>query len=316
LRDVRHENDRDPGAGAEWRADLFVPASFSVIETAVPRIVFALFGSRPFVKVIGRERSDMERAPAVEAMLQYDMEQTEILTKAIDFFKSFYIFGTAVARVDYHRDFYELEHPPTYTVDMEVDEDGEIVNAEPRRLSNVERVMRFDGPRLTNVSLTDFYPDPLFPEIDKMRFCTEREESTSEKLRELDQRHFKATGKHLYKNLNEIPPFHQGMANMLNEVEDFRQDTAEIMRFNFGLGGDVKPNIEPDDDTVILYHYWENDRYVVMANGHTILRDGKNPYNDKRKPFVARNLTLYVTLPSTRVSSISKVSGPWTTKSP
>lgn len=283
----RHENDRDPGSGAEWRANLFVPASFSVIETAVPRIVFALFGSRPFVKVIGRERADMERAPAVEAMLQYDMEQTEILTKSIDFFKSFYIFGTAVARVDYHRDFYELKRPPTYTIDIDVDDGGMITGATPRRENNTERVTRYDGPRLVNVSLTDFYPDPLFTEIDRMRFVTEREETTREKLHEQDRRHFKATSKHLYRNLDDIPRFHQGMNNMLNEVEDFRQDTAEIMRFNFGLGGDVHPNIEPDDDMVILYHYWEDDRYVVMANGHTIVRDGENPYNDKRKPYVA-----------------------------
>lgn len=283
----RHENDRDPGSGAEWRADLFVPASFSVIETAVPRIVFALFGSRPFVKVIGRERSDMERAPAVEAMLDYDFERTELITKAIEFFKSFYIFGTAVARIDYHRDFYDLKLPPTYTVDIKVDDDGQIIDAEPRRLRETERVIRYDGPRLVNVSLCDFYPDPLFNEIERMRFVTEREETTRDKLREQDRRHFKATGKHLFKDLDEIPVFHQGMTSMLNEVEDFRQDTAEIMRFNFPQGGDVHPNVEPDDDMVILYHYWEDDRYVVMANGHTIIRDGENPYNDKRKPYVA-----------------------------
>src|SRR3990172_4390460 len=47
----RRENDRDTGAGPEWRADLFVPASFSVIETAIPRIVFSILGSLPFLKL-------------------------------------------------------------------------------------------------------------------------------------------------------------------------------------------------------------------------------------------------------------------------
>lgn len=281
------ENDRDPGSGAEWRANLFVPAVFSVIETAVPRIVFALFGQQPFVKVRGRERSDMERAPAVEAMLNYDFEQSQILLKAIDFFKSYYVFGTAVGRIDYHRDFYELKHPPTWDIDLDIDENGEILDAKPRKVENTERVSRYDGPRFTPVSLFDFFPDPMYHKLEDMRYVAEREETSLDQLKDRNEKHRKATGQPLYKNLADIKPYHEGQMEDLGEVEDMRHDTAEVMRFDFGLGGGKTSHLEEDDDTVILYHYWENDRYVVMANGHEIIRDTPNPYNDKRVPYVA-----------------------------
>lgn len=283
----RRENDRDPGAGADWRANLFVPASFSVVETAVPRIVFALFGTHPYVKARGRERADMEAAPAIEAMLQYDFEQTQLITKAVDYFKSLYIFGTAVGRIDYHRDFYELKGPPQYTIDLDVDEAGEIVEAKPKRVRNSRRVMRHDGPRYTNVSLFNFFPDPEYQSIDQMRYCVEREETTLEQLEAENARWAKLTGKPKYKNLSKVKPYKEGQMEDFGSAEDMREDTAEVMRFNWGYGGGVSTKGEKDDDTVLLYHYWEPDRYVVMANGHEIILRGDNPYNDKRLPFVA-----------------------------
>jgi len=284
-RGQRRDNDRDPGS-AEWRADLFVPASFSVIETAVPRAVFALFGATPYVRPRGRERSDFDAEHAVQAMLQYDFEQDRLITKAIDFFKSFYIFGTAVGRIDYWRDFYELERPPTYTIDMDVDDSGAIIDAKPRRLPNKERVMRYDGPRFTNVALPDFYPDPMFADIRRFRWCGEREESTVDRLRDENRQYRKLTGRNLYTNLDDIRPYHAGLRDMA-DLEDFRLDTAEVMRFDYGLGSGVKQYLDDEPDAVVLHHYWEPDRYVVMANGHTIIRNGKNPYNDKRLPYVA-----------------------------
>jgi hypothetical protein len=284
----RGENDRDPGSGAEWRANLFVPASFSVIETAVPRLVFALFGKRPYVRIVGRERSDIANADAVSAMMEYDFEQAQVSHLAVEFFKSFYIFGTSVARIDHHEDFYEIKHPPKYTIDIEFDEDsGEVLSAKERRLKNVERVSRYEGPRLSLVSLFDFFPDPQFCTIEEMRYVIEREETTLDKLKHENKIARAITGKNKYTGVEDIPRYHDGQVADLGQAEDFRNDTAEVMRFNYGWGGVADRAKDKDDDTVVLYHYWEDERYVVMANGHTIIRDGENPYNDKRKPFVA-----------------------------
>jgi hypothetical protein len=283
----RRENDRDPGAGVDWRANLFVPATFSIVETAVPRAVFALFGKRPYVKVIGRERTDSERASAVEAMLDYDMEQSQVLQMAVEFFKSFYIFGTAVCRVDYHRDFYYIKKPPEYTIDFDVDEEtGEILDAKEIKLPNKERVTRYDGPKASLVSLFDFFPDPQFTTIHDMRYVAERVETTIDKLKEEDKRHKDITGKKLYKNLDDIKVFRDGKMSDFGEMEDFRQDTDEIMRFSHGYGG-RDTGITHDDELVVTYRYWEDDRLTVLANGNTIIRDGENPYSDKRKPYIA-----------------------------
>jgi hypothetical protein len=281
----RHENDRDPGAGIDWRANLFVPATFSVVETAVPRIVFALFGKRPYVKVMGRERSDAENAAAVEAMLDYDLEQSGVLQMAIDFFKSFYIFGTAVCRVDYHRDFYYIKKPPEWTFDIEVDDNGNITGAKEKRLPNKELVPRYDGPRAIPTSLFDFFPDPQFSTIPEMRYVAERVETTISKLRQENKLYKAIEGKNLYKNLDEIKVHRDGKMSDFAVSEDMRQDTTEIMEFGESYMG--RRQETKDDDLVVTYRYWEDDRYTVLANGTTIIRDGENPYNDKRKPFVA-----------------------------
>jgi hypothetical protein len=264
---------------------MFVPASFSVVETAVPRAVFALFGKRPYVNVEGRERSDVQNSRAVEALLDYDFEQARVSRLAVEFFKSMYTFGTAVARIDHHRDSYDIKHPPTYTLDIDVDpETGDILNATPRRLNNLERITRFDGPRMTNVNIFDFFPDPQFTRLDDMRYVIEREESTMSRLRHDDQVHFQATGKHKYKNLSKVPAHRGGQMDDLGQAEDFRRDTAEVLRIGYGWG-DERP--QKEEETVILHHYWERDRYVVLANGSTVIRDGDNPYNDQRLPFVS-----------------------------
>ena len=283
----RRENDRDPGAGVDWRANLFVPATFSVIETAVPRAVFALFGKRPYVKVVGRERTDAENASAVEAMLDYDMEQSRVLQMAIEFFKSFYIFGTAVCRVDYHRDFYTVKRPKTSVLDLDVDDFGEILEARERELPNEERLWRYDGPRASLVNLFDFFPDPKFTTIPEMRFIAERVETTLDKLKQEDEQYKAVTGKPLYKNLGDVTGFSEAKMVDFAVQEDMRQDTEEVMRFNYGYGGQRGNVIARDEDLVVTYRYWEDDRYVVMANGHTIIRDGDNPYWDKRKPYIA-----------------------------
>ena len=283
----RRDNDRDSGAGMDWRANLFVPATFSVIETAVPRAVFALFGKRPYVKVIGREKSDSEHAEAVEAMLDYDMEKSQVLQMAIEFFKSFYVFGTAVCRIDHHRDFYYIKRPPSWTIEFDTDDEGNIVEAREVKLPDKERVTRYDGPRASLVSLFDFFPDPQFTNIRDMRYVSEREETTLDKIKAKSKRYEDITKKPLFKNLDDIRAFREARMADFGVMEDMRQDTDEIMRFNSGYGGRGGDKAHYDKDLVVLYHYWEDDKYVVMANGHTIIRDGENPYNDKRKPYVA-----------------------------
>jgi hypothetical protein len=231
--------------------------------------------------------SDELRARAVEALLDYDFEQTDLLNRSIDFFKSFYIFGTAVGRVDYFRDFYKLEGQTEYTVDVDYDDFGEIKDAKPRKVDNSETVIRYDGPRFTPVSLFDFFPDPMFPDLENMRYVVEREETTIARLKFDNKRYKSLTGKNLYKGLKEVQPFKEaGGVSDLGLEEDLRQDTAEIFRFSYGWGSQRGSHDDLDQDAVIIHHYWEDDRYIVLANGQHVIRDGKNPYNDKRKPYV------------------------------
>ena len=128
---------------------------------------------------------------------------------------AFYIFGTAVCRVDYHRDFYYEKRPSENVLDFDVDEEGNIVEAWSKSLPDKVPIMRYDGPRASLVSLFDFFPDPQFTTIKDMRYVSEREETTIDKLRAESKRYKDITGKPLYKNLDDIKAYND------NRVADF-----------------------------------------------------------------------------------------------
>jgi hypothetical protein len=127
----------------------------------------------------------------------------------------------------------------------------------------------------------------MFPDLENMRYVVEREETTIARLKFDNKRYRDLTGKNLYKNLSDVVPFKEaGGVSDLGLEEDLRQDTAEIFRFSYGWGSQRGSHDDLDQDAVIIHHYWEDDRYVVLANGQHVIRDGENPYNDKRKPYV------------------------------
>ena len=282
-------------AGREWRANIFVPYSFGTIETALPRIVFSLFGQRPHVRLVGRDISDHEKSEKATALLDYDMERSEVQYRSMLAFKSFLKYGITVGRVTYKREIIDQPYQAVHTKPI-FDGFGNYQGSSEETINTTRQVKKFDGPWFEPVSVFNFFPDPLYYEMEDMRYVAELQVTSLDKLRSEDEGFYSLTGEHLYKNLDRLEGMHHGEAltRAGTWLGDSKEETAEVFGFGHGLnrrfgqqGGPYTEDLTGDE--VWLLHYWEPDRYSVLANGIEVIRDGENPYSDQEVPYFSAN---------------------------
>jgi len=285
------DNDRAIITGRQDDPDLFVPITFSVIESLIPSWIFAQFGQRPFVDVMGRTQDDQDRAEAVTQMLDYDFERARTLLQAIPYAKSMFKYGTGIGEVTYRYESHKVRKRYKEKVPTGFDKFRKLMS-KWEYFKRMETVIDFDGPSLDWVSPFNFGVDPLYYELDRMRYCWKRDWTDRQTLGEEDEQWKELTGKKLYKNLDLIPKIAKGFAEGVYEL-DASDDTSEAMGWT-NLGGFKKQryvqvrDIDRDRDAAIeRITYYEDDRKVVICNGTAVVHDGENPYDDKRKPFVA-----------------------------
>jgi len=223
---------------SEGKSNIFIPMTFTAIETITPRLVSGYMNStEPPISVIPRGEEDIEKAESFEQLLTYQFEQINFPAKLLNYYKQCLIYGTSVIKV-----FWDLD--TVYS--------------------------QFDRPNFEVLDLYDFYVDPTAVTIDDARFCIHRSYISKEELEsKRDVPGFKninkVSGEDLSRDSESAPKY--------EEYGDFEQE----------LDDDIKRDIE-------ILEYWEDDRIIVVANQKTLICDKKNPFEHKRKPFVAIKL--------------------------
>lgn len=91
---------RDPNT-TPFKSNIFIPYIFSIVESVVPKMLGTVFNVRPIIAVVGRKGATEDLAVLLERLLEYqfDDEQLELFTKALEFFKETAIYGTAFAKI-------------------------------------------------------------------------------------------------------------------------------------------------------------------------------------------------------------------------
>ncbi len=91
---------RDPSQYT-LKSNVFVPYTFSIVETVVPKMLGTIFNTRPILSVVPRHGTSEGMARLLESLLQYqlDEEQLEFFNKVLEFFKETAIYGTSFAKV-------------------------------------------------------------------------------------------------------------------------------------------------------------------------------------------------------------------------
>lgn len=293
---LRGPNNDQPTSRRKSRyPDLFVSRPFTAIEAAVPPWVFSVVGGNPPVKVYGRKPEQQGKSDAVEKMLAYDWERSEVLHRSIEVAKQMFKYGTGIAKISYKRD--SFMRKVSYDVSIPAvnpwRDDGSL-RMQNLRVKGEEEIVRFDGPWMDPVSVFNAHPDPYYHRIKDMRYFIIDRWTDRKSLKIEDENHYRLTGKNKFKNLEKIPRMRGNYIESLYNMSH-GDDIAEAMGWtsqspfslNRYLDGGHSGN-KPEDDLIHLVEYWDReDKLVILANDETPILDGPNPFDDNELPFVA-----------------------------
>jgi len=242
----------NPNISDPYKSNIVMPKLYSTIETIVPRLGKALFGSRPYIPI--KSEKFQEAAEPIELALDTYLSKDKFKVKGKRALKMTSLFGTAF-----------LEPYPAVEV---VTEKQSILSPEyPWQPMIVEsRVPRF---RLkTRVwAPWQVYVEPNMMDVDDWGYIITIELVAKESI----------------KKLQEINRFNKNVnLNRLSSSGD-SEEKEQGKRMLQGLGISVPTE---DSGWGVLARYRTDDRYITIWNGLDVLEDRENPFKRKKKNMI------------------------------
>lgn len=233
-----------------WRSKLFIPWSFTIVETIIPR----LFARDPKWRPMAGNPDFPQDAPkTIGDLLDYQWRNMGMRLKMYDYLKDSLMYSKGFAKVGW--DF----RKKNYTIQEPVVGDNDEVTFEEKVVNELE----YDDPTVDIVDPIDVYVDPDATSSGyggDNKYLIHRKTVPREELEENPN----------YKNVDQIDK-----ESNANEYLDKRLRTR-----------DMYPPEDKYKNLVEILEYWEKDRLVVVANQGVVLRDTPNPYSHKEIPFV------------------------------
>jgi len=140
----------------EWRADLKLPDTFSVVETALAEMV----DQSPGIVYRPRESGDVERANKLQKIFEYTWEKGNGDIELLRFMKDCLLYGTAIGEEYWRQDL--VEHKDMDDFDLE--------EFEPKSWKKREKI-EFDDCYFESLSVWSFFVDPMADDLDSARDC-------------------------------------------------------------------------------------------------------------------------------------------------
>lgn len=279
---------RKPGM---WRSQTWMPISFYVIETILPRLCAALPSAT--VNPIGPE--DVEPAETMEELLHWAEDKSELYPQQVSAVKSSLIYGTGVLKVGYGelKGFNIRQEPvmqqTTQSVATgEVDIDGNPMmqempgqpqpvlgpDGQPQMQTVREEYLTYAGPIAEAVDLENFFPDPMGDDVQNCRYVIHRVYR--------DAAHVKAK---IADGTYRVPDQEDWKRYLNNKTTNKAlQRLAAIER---GAGEPSEEGM--DKDLFPLLEFWTKDYVVTVAGEEAegiLLRAQRNPFAHGEIPFV------------------------------
>lgn len=253
-----------------FRNSLHIPFLFSVVESDVARKVQTSFGGWPIVEFAGYSPEDEPIARKNQTLISAQMKDANSFVKAVDFFTTADLYGTAICRHGWRR----TERNRRWRVldqfsNREVIRDG--------------KVTEFDGPDWEVVDRLDFWPQPGHHTIQDMGWVVHRYYLDLDNLKEMA-----ATGLYDLQKVNQITatnmPQESEMTERFGVYRSFSEYNAR-MQEKFAKPVQIREmwGLVPDELAL------GGVRQVVLAvaNKTVLIRRAPNPYWHGQIPFIA-----------------------------
>lgn len=243
-----------------WRANLFIPYTFSLVETVTPKMLGAIFNTKPIVSIVTRKGNEMkpdemqqqmemasdfglssltmptgDMAQLIERLLDYQFEEEslEFYFMLEQFFKDAAIYGTAFGKV-----------VPEFKDDAELTLD--FINFKP-------------------VDLYNIFPDWRATSLKDAKFIIERREVDFDELIEKQEQG-------IYENVDELKEY----AEEQWKVDEFRHTRLGDVDINEQLLGDFSSSRK----SVMVLEYWDREKIYHIGAGKVVLLEDDNPFGD------------------------------------
>ena len=238
-----------------WQSNIWVPLSFSTIETVVPRLV----SNRPQIDILPREPNDEKYAKIMSKIIDYQWDQMNMNVLLPEAVKEMCIYGTVILKAFWYKE--ESDVIDKQMVDDEMPELGQVEVEENKTIYN--------APKVEVVDLYDFFVDPKATTIDNAEWVIHRSMRTIDYLHEMME-----DGK--YKNIKLLE----------DEATSFvgTDDEKQQRRSTIGISMPVEQNT---DKLIEILEYWTDERVITVANRKIIIRDQENPFRHGKKPFIS-----------------------------
>lgn len=233
-----------------WRSKLFIPWSFTVVETIIPKV----FARDPKWRALSRSPDFPPDGPRVVGdLLTYQWGRCGMRLKMYDYIKDSLMYSKGFAKVTWN-----FKTRVTTVMEPVVGEDDKITFEK-----KVKSAIEHDDPLIEIVDPFDIYIDPDATSAGyggNARFMIQRKTMTLEEIKNNPN----------YKNTDKIQKGGSADQYLDKQVRH----------------GDNVPAKDKHSNEVEVLEYWERDRLIVIANRSVVLRDSPNPFHHKEIPFV------------------------------
>lgn len=263
-----------------FRNNVHIPLIFSMIQSDVAYKSQTSFGTWPIVEMEGYGPEDAAVARKNTVLVSAQMKDDDSFRKAVDFFTSADLYGTAI-----------LQHGWKFSQEERLfrEEIRNVYTGARRFQRNRQVVTTFDGPHWENVDILDWFPEPGVKTIREMRWAIRRLWMDIDDLRALAHQG-------VY-SLEAVEDILQGRSSVAMNTAGFTYETR--MRLYRNAMDELGRSGDKTDRPVEVLEMWGTlpdeilpddgikSRVISIGNGHALLRNEPNPYWHGQIPFLA-----------------------------
>ena len=138
-----------------FERQIYIPMSRAVLDTIVTYWMSVIFGKRPFFKISGRGPEDVPPAKKLEIIIDYQMERQRALLVGYAMMRDIGKYGIGNVKNIFAREYREVFVQKEQLVTFPF--------PHLKKEKELQTVLDYEGPQLTNTDIYKFFPDPRKP---------------------------------------------------------------------------------------------------------------------------------------------------------
>lgn len=245
-----------------WRSNIFIPITFSTVETLAPRMFSNTAQIRFLPRGVGSQKNE-QTAELMNHLFSWQWYLANADYKNVLAGKQGLIYGTTIAKLYWRRDIRERT----------IRQKRKFLGIAPYFSEEKIKVREYDSWDYDVVDLFNLYVQPGADDIDSADYVMEIFVKSLEHLESLQKQG-------IYKNVGDLKEKSGSITPGDFEGEEMREEIIDNV--------DAAHYQEKDRERFTIIEYWTKDRVVTIVKDQNILlRDEPNPFWHGKIPYVS-----------------------------